>query len=109
MARRRITPVVVSSVPPMTPSSTSVRLVCSNGDQVGAIVHGHVRLVIERRENVLVVGVVVLALDGVDRNAVIAHQRGGDVILRGKRVGRAQHHVGAAIAQRRSPGWRSPR
>ena len=29
MARRRMTPVVVSSVPPITPSMTSVRLVCT--------------------------------------------------------------------------------
>ena len=99
IARRRMTPVVVSSVPPMTPSSASVRLVCENGDQVGAVVHGDVRLVVDGGQDVLVVGVVVLALDGEDGDVVVAHQAGGDVVLRGKRVGGAKHDVGAAIAQ----------
>ena len=57
------------------------------------------RLVVERRHDVRVVGVVVLALDGVDRDVVVAHQAGGNVVLRGQRIGGAQHDVGAAIAQ----------
>src|ERR1017187_5003180 len=71
-----------------------------NGHQIGAVIHGDVRSVIERRHDVRVVGVVVLALDGVDRNVVVAHQAGGNIVLRGQRVGGAEHNVGATIAQR---------
>ncbi len=70
-----------------------------DGDQVGAIIHGDVRLVIDGGQDVVVVGVVVLALDGEDGNVVVADQAGGDVILRGERVRGAEHHVGSAIAQ----------
>ena len=70
-----------------------------DGDQVGAVVHGDLRLVVERGHDVAVVGVVVLALDGEDGDVVVADQAGGHVILRGKRVGRAEHDVGAAVAQ----------
>ena len=67
--------------------------------QVGAVVHRDLRLVIDCRQDVLVVGVIVLALDGEYGDAVVAHQTGGHIILRGKRIGSAKHHVGAAIAQ----------
>src|SRR5947209_2714315 len=93
MARSRITPVVVSSVPPITPSRTSFLL-------VGAIVHGDMRFVIERRQDVAVIGVIVLALDGEDGNVVIPHQRHGHVILRTQRVGRAENYFSASIAHR---------
>ena len=69
------------------------------GDEVGAVVHGDVGLVVDGGQDVAVVGVVVLALDGEDRNIVIAHQAGGHVILRGERIGGAQHYVGAAVPQ----------
>ena len=62
------------------------------GHQVGAIVHRHLRPVIQRRRDVPVVGVAVLAFDG--------DQRGRDVILRGERIARAEHHVGSARCQR---------
>ena len=100
MARRRMTPVVVSSVPAMTPSSNIGALGQRDGNQVSAVIHGDVRLVIERRHNVLIVGVVVLALDGEHRDVVVAHQARGDVVLRGERVGSAEYDVGAAVAQR---------
>ena len=77
---------VVSSVPPMIAGSSSVRLVRDGRHQVGAVVHGHVRLVVERRLDVLVVGVVVLALDGVDGDTVIAYQASGHIVLGGERV-----------------------
>ncbi len=70
-----------------------------NRHQVSAIIHRDVRLVIDRRQNVVVVSVVVLALDGEDRNALIAHQAGRNIILRGERIRRAQHNVGSAVAQ----------
>src|SRR5262249_20925870 len=52
-------------------------------DEVSAIIHGEVWFVIERRKNVLVVSLVVFAFDGVNRDIVIAYQRGRHVILRG--------------------------
>ena len=70
-----------------------------DADEVGAVVHGDLRLVINRGDDVLIVGLVVLALDGEDRDVVVAHEAGGDVILGGERVGGAEHHVGAAVAQ----------
>src|SRR5579864_856824 len=70
-----------------------------HADQVGAVVHGDVRLVIERGEDVVVVGVVVLALDRENRDVVVAHQRSRDVILRGKRIRGAEHDVGATVTQ----------
>ena len=51
-------------------------------DEVGAIVHGDVRLMVERRVEVLVVGLVVLTLNREDRDFVVGNQRGRDVILR---------------------------
>src|ERR1700733_6003471 len=65
-----------------------------DGDQVGAVIHRDVRPVIDGSEDMTVVGVVVLALDGEDGNVVITNQARGHVILGGKRVGGAQHHVG---------------
>ena len=70
-----------------------------DGDQVGAVIHRDVRLVIDGSQNMAVIGVIVLALDGEDGDVVIAYQAGGDVILGRKRVGSAQHHVSAAVAQ----------
>ncbi len=51
-----------------------MRLVCRMRNQVGAVVHRDLRLVIDRRQDVAVIRVVVLALDGEDGNVVIAHQ-----------------------------------
>src|ERR1035437_3762069 len=53
-----------------------------HGDQIGAVIHGDLRLVIDRRHDVRIVRVVVLAFDGEDGNVAVAHQAGGDVILR---------------------------
>ena len=100
MARRRITPVVVSSVPPMTSGDQIGALGEQLGDQVGAIVHGDLRLVVERGGDVRVVGGVVFALDGVGGDVVILHERCGDFVLRGERIRGAENHVRAAVAQR---------
>ena len=70
------------------------------GDQVAAVVHGDLRLVVERGGEVRVIGGVVLTLDGEGGNVVVLHQGGGDFVLRGERIGGAEHHVGAAVAQR---------
>ena len=57
------------------------------------------RFVIERGQDVAVIGVVVFAFDCEDRDPIIANQTCGNVILRRKRIRRAQHNVGAAVAQ----------
>ncbi len=54
------------------------------------------RLVLQGGGDVPVVAVLVLALDGVDRDAEVLHQAGGDVVLGGQRVGGDEHEVGAA-------------
>ena len=69
-------------------------------DEIGAVVHRDMRLVIQRRVNVLVIGFVVLALDGVDRYLVVGDERSGHVVLRRERVGGGQHDIGAAGLQR---------
>ena len=68
-------------------------------DQVGAIIHGDVRLVIDRGKDVAVIGVIVLAFDGEHRDAVIAHQGCGHIVLGRQRIRRAQRDIGAAVAQ----------
>ena len=70
-----------------------------NAHQVGAVIHGDVRLVIERRQNVVVVSVVVLAFDREHANAVIAHHAGRNIVLRRKRIRSAQHDIRTAIAK----------
>ena len=113
IARSRITPVVVSSMLPTTLPTSALRSAGAElrgplpdlvvhvvepvqgdedhgADQVGAVVHRDVRLVLERRGDVPVVAVLVLALDGVDGDAEILDQAGGDVVLGGQRVGGAQ-------------------
>ena len=42
-------------------------------DEVGAIIHCDMWFVIERRMDVFVIGLVVLALDGINRNLVVRH------------------------------------
>ena len=51
--------------------------------QIGAIIHGQVRPMVGRCRDVRIVDIVALAFDGVDRDAVIPHQRRRHVILRG--------------------------
>ena len=65
-AFRRMTPVVVSSVPAMMSPSCSRRCRVQDADHVGAVVHREVRLVVDRGLDVRVVRVVVLALDRED-------------------------------------------
>ena len=68
--------------------------------QIGAVVHGDHRLVIERGAQVAIVGLVVLALDRVGGNLVVLNQRRRDVVLGRQRIGGAQNHVGAAGLER---------
>src|SRR5713101_6493436 len=71
-----------------------------HGYEVRAIIHGELRLVLERCAQVRIVGVVILTLDGESRNVVVAIEGGGNFVLRGKRIGGAEHGIGATIAQR---------
>ena len=71
-----------------------------DADDVGAVVHRDLRLVVDRGLDVLVVRVVVLALDGEDRDVVFLDERGCGLVLGGQWVGRAEHDVGAARLQR---------
>src|SRR5205085_2612815 len=70
-----------------------------HGDEICAIIHGHLRLVIEGGAQMRVVGIVVFAFDGVSGNTEVAIQRGCDFVLCGERIGRAENDVGAAIAK----------
>ena len=69
-------------------------------DHVGAVVHRHVRAVVDRRLEVLVVRVVVLALDRERRDPVCVDERRGDVVLGRERVRGAEHDLGAARLER---------
>ena len=71
-----------------------------DADDVGAIVHRDVGLVVGGRLDVRVVRVVVLALDGEDGRVVLLHERRRDVVLRGQRVRGAQHDVRPARNER---------
>ena len=95
-----MTPVVVSSVPPMMSGQQFAAVLVDGGDQVGAVVHRHVRLVVEGGADVLVVGHVVFALDGKGRDFVDIDQRRCHIILGRERVGSGQHQVRAAGLQR---------
>src|SRR5439155_19160509 len=59
--------------------------------QVGAVVHGDLRLVIGGGGDVRIVHIVVFALDGVDGNAVVTHQGVVHVVLSGEGLGGAHH------------------
>ena len=71
-----------------------------DADHVGPVVHRQLRPVVDRGRDVRVVRLVVLAADGEDGNAVLGDERCGHVVLRGERVRRAEHDVGASRLQR---------
>ena len=119
IARRRMTPVVVSSMLATTSPTSPVLLGGREGlgpaadlgvdvvqpvqgdedhgaDEVGAVVHRDVRPVLQGGGDVAIVARLVLALDGVDGDAEVLHEAGGHVVLGRQRVGRDQHEVGAA-------------
>ena len=70
------------------------------GHQVAAVVHGHLRVGVEDGVDVAEVGLGVLALDGVDGDALVQGQRGGHVVLGGQRVRGAGDDGGAARLER---------
>src|ERR1019366_989856 len=68
--------------------------------QVRAVVHGDLRLVVHGGVQMRVVGGVVFTLNRVGGNRVILYERGGNLILRGERIRRAENQIGAAVTQR---------
>ncbi len=52
------------------------------GHQIGAVVHGDLRLVLQSSGEMRIVRLVVLALNGKRRDAVVLHQAGSDLVLR---------------------------
>ena len=71
-----------------------------DGHEIGAVIHRELGLGVQRRVDVLVVGVGVLALDRERRNPIPVRERRGHVVLRGERVRGAERHVGAARLER---------
>jgi hypothetical protein len=67
---------------------------------VSSVVHRQVGAMVDRGLDVAVVRVVVLALDREHAHAVLLDERGGDIVLRRERVGRAEDDVGATRLQR---------
>src|SRR5438067_2462622 len=65
-------------------------------DEIAAVVHRHLRAVVERRLEVAEVGLPILALDGEDADALL-DQRGSDVVLGGERIRGAEGDVGGAV------------
>ena len=100
MLRSRMTPVVVSSVPPMMFAIFAGCLVRSVGDEIAAVVHGELWIGGDGRFDVAVIARVVLAFDREHAHPVVDHERGGDVILRRERVARAQRDLGPAGLER---------
>ena len=91
---------VVSSVPPTQLGELLGALAVQDAHHVGPVVHGHLRMPVDGRVDVAVVGVVVLAVDRVDLGAVAVDQGGGDVVLGGEGVRCAEHDLGASGDQR---------
>src|SRR5260370_14712951 len=71
-----------------------------HGDQVRAVIHSELRLVLEGGAQVRIVSVVILSLDGESRNVVVALERGGAFVLRRQWIGGPDHAVGAAVSYR---------
>ncbi len=95
-----MTPVVVSSVPARTSAQLLGALLVQQRHEVTAVVHGDVRVRVGRRVEVLVVGLVVLATDGVAADAVLGHERCGHVVLGRERVGGHERDLGTAGLER---------
>src|SRR5207237_8208554 len=64
-------------------------------DQIAAVVHRHLRPVVERRLDVAEVGLPILALDGEDADALVT-QRGRYVVLSAGRIRGAERYLPAA-------------
>ncbi len=75
-------------------------LLVQQGHEIAAVVHGDVRMRVGGGIEVPVVGLVVLAVDGVAADAVLGHERRRHVVLGRERIRRHQRHVGATGLER---------
>ena len=100
IARSRITPVVVSSVPPMISAIWSGRSLCSDAHHVGAVVHRDVRVRVEHLVDVPEERLGVLALHRERRDAALLAERRRHVVLGRERVRRAERDLRAAGRER---------
>ena len=91
-ARRRVTPVVVSSVEPRILASLPPRSVHER-DEVGPVVHDHVRVRVQERPDARVVLGDRLSLLGPREDSVFA-DGGYGVIVGGERISRGETNVG---------------
>ena len=99
MLRNRMTPVVVSSVPPMTPATNSCRLLrmaVTRSAPSSMVIWG---LWSSADDDMRIVRVFIFTLDGKDGNVEILHQGGRHIILGAQRVRGANHDVCAAVPQ----------
>ena len=97
---RRMTPVVVSSVPARTSGDLCRPLAVEQRDEVAAVVHRHLRMGVRDRVEMRVVGVAVLAAAGVRRDPVLGDERRGDVVLGRERVRGGEDDLGATGLER---------
>ena len=70
------------------------------GDDIGSVVHGDVRLVGDGRLDVLIVRLIIFAFDGEGRNAVMLDEGRRDFILCAEGIGGAEPDFGAAGLER---------
>ena len=98
IARSRMTPVVVSSVPPrMFPQK--FRMLLMNGrDEVGAVVHREYRLLCYKRFDVFEECIRTFSLYGKCRDFVDSCECCGDIVLRRKRVRGRKKYIPAPPA-----------
>ena len=69
-------------------------------DEVGAVVHRDGRMALEHRAQMAVIGVAILAMNRVGRDAVFGDQRRRDVVLGRERIARAAEDLRAARLER---------
>jgi hypothetical protein len=68
--------------------------------QVGAVIHRYPRTTVENGPQMAVINVAIFAMNRVAGNPLMLDQGSSDVILGGKGIGGARHHLGSARFQR---------
>ena len=66
-------------------------------NKIRSIVHGHLRFVIERGFDMLVIRHIIFAFDGIRRDFKLIDQHRRNIILRGQRVGGGQDNIRSAL------------
>jgi hypothetical protein len=67
----------------------------NHADEVGPVVHGEVRGMVERGDDVTVIGLVVFTSYGEDGDAEVLDEARGDVVLGGEGIGAAEDDASA--------------